>query len=142
VKIYRIRAANRGIAAARAARKDHQGRAGGPEQHGDAPGLGAAATELAENIADIDGTHLRARHAGNFEHRHAAAPGAVGQGQLDTILNSSASERRGIIEEAAGILKFRKRKERAERRLVSTEGNLLRHLPAGHGLKLLRRLMF
>jgi chromosome segregation protein len=50
----------------------------------------------------------------------------VGQGQLDTVLNSSAAERRGIIEEAAGILKFRKRKERAERRLISTEANLLR----------------
>ena len=50
----------------------------------------------------------------------------VGQGQLDTILNASASQRRAIVEEAAGILKYRKRKERAERRLVATEGNLLR----------------
>ena len=50
----------------------------------------------------------------------------VGQGQLDTVLNSSAAERRAIIEEAAGILKFRRRKERAERRLTATEGNLLR----------------
>jgi chromosome segregation protein len=50
----------------------------------------------------------------------------VGQGQLDTILNASPEERRAIVEEAAGILKFRKRKERAERRLVATEGNLLR----------------
>ena len=50
----------------------------------------------------------------------------VGQGQLDTVLNASPVDRRAVIEEAAGILKFRKRKERAERRLVSTEGNLLR----------------
>ena len=50
----------------------------------------------------------------------------VGQGQLDTILNASAAQRRAIIEEAAGILKYRRRKERAERRLVATEGNLLR----------------
>jgi chromosome segregation protein len=50
----------------------------------------------------------------------------VGQGQLDTILNSSPGDRRAIVEEAAGILKYRKRKERAERRLASTEGNLLR----------------
>jgi chromosome segregation protein len=50
----------------------------------------------------------------------------VGQGQLDTILNASPEQRRAIVEEAAGILKYRKRKERAERRLVSTEGNLLR----------------
>ena len=50
----------------------------------------------------------------------------VGQGQLDTILNATPEERRAIVEEAAGILKFRKRKERAERRLVATEANLLR----------------
>jgi chromosome segregation protein len=50
----------------------------------------------------------------------------VGQGQLDTVLNSSPADRRAIVEEAAGVLKFRRRKERAERRLVATEGNLLR----------------
>jgi len=50
----------------------------------------------------------------------------VGQGQLDAILNARPEDRRGVIEEAAGILKFRKRKEKAERRLDSTEGNLLR----------------
>ena len=50
----------------------------------------------------------------------------VGQGQLDAVLTASPEDRRGIIEEAAGILKYRKRRERAERRLVSTEGNLLR----------------
>ena len=42
-------------------------------QHGDAARLGAAAAHLAEDIADVDGAHLRARHAGDFEHRHAAA---------------------------------------------------------------------
>src|SRR6185437_13013500 len=41
--------------------------------HGDLTRLGLAATELTEDIADVDGAHLRARHAGNFEHRHAAA---------------------------------------------------------------------
>jgi len=50
----------------------------------------------------------------------------VGQGQLDAILNASPTQRRAIVEEAAGILKYRKRKERAERRLITTEGNLLR----------------
>jgi chromosome segregation protein len=50
----------------------------------------------------------------------------VGQGQLDSILNASPTDRRAIIEEAAGILKFRRRKERSERRLATTEGNLLR----------------
>src|SRR5262249_21383750 len=42
------------------------------------------------------------------------------------VQNDGPEDRRAIIEEAAGILKFRKRKEKAERRLVATEGNLLR----------------
>ena len=42
------------------------------------------------------------------------------------MLNSRPEDRRAIVEEAAGILKYRRRKERAERRLESTEGNLLR----------------
>ncbi len=50
----------------------------------------------------------------------------VGQGQLDAILTSRPEDRRGVIEEAAGVLKYRKRRERAERRLEATEGNLLR----------------
>ena len=50
----------------------------------------------------------------------------VGQGQLDAVLNSRPEDRRAVIEEAAGVLKYRKRRERAERRLESTEGNLLR----------------
>jgi chromosome segregation protein len=50
----------------------------------------------------------------------------VGQGQLDTILNARPEDRRAVIEEAAGILKFRRRRERAERRLETSEGNLLR----------------
>jgi chromosome segregation protein len=50
----------------------------------------------------------------------------VGQGQLDAVLNARPEDRRAIIEEAAGILKFRKRREKAQRRLEATEGNLLR----------------
>jgi chromosome segregation protein len=50
----------------------------------------------------------------------------VGQGQIDAVLNARAEDRRSIIEEAAGVLKFRKRKEKAERRLEATEANLLR----------------
>ncbi|MGI8797302.1 MAG: chromosome segregation SMC family protein [Acidimicrobiia bacterium] len=50
----------------------------------------------------------------------------VGQGQIDTVLTARPEERRAIIEEAAAILKFRRRRERAERRLETTEGNLLR----------------
>jgi chromosome segregation protein len=50
----------------------------------------------------------------------------VSQGQIDAVLNARPEERRLIIEEAAGILKYRKRKEKAERRLSATEGNLTR----------------
>ncbi len=50
----------------------------------------------------------------------------VSQGQIDAVLNARPEERRAIIEEAAGVLKFRKRKERAERRLASTDENLNR----------------
>jgi chromosome segregation protein len=50
----------------------------------------------------------------------------VGQGQLDQILRATPEERRGFIEEAAGVLKHRKRKEKALRKLDSTEGNLNR----------------
>src|ERR671918_102545 len=50
----------------------------------------------------------------------------VGQGQIDAVLNAKPEERRLVIEEAAGILKHCKRKERSERRLAATEGNLVR----------------
>jgi chromosome segregation protein len=50
----------------------------------------------------------------------------VSQGQLDAVLNARPEDRRMIIEEAAGVLKYRRRKEKAQRRLESTEGNLLR----------------
>ena len=50
----------------------------------------------------------------------------VSQGQIDAVLTARAEDRRAIIEEAAGVLKYRKRKEKAERRLEATEANLLR----------------
>jgi len=50
----------------------------------------------------------------------------VGQGQLETVLSATPEERRGFIEEAAGVLKHRKRKERALRKLESMEANLTR----------------
>jgi chromosome segregation protein len=50
----------------------------------------------------------------------------VSQGQIDAVLNARPEERRAIIEEAAGVLKYRRRKEKAERRLDATEGSLLR----------------
>lgn len=50
----------------------------------------------------------------------------VGQGQLDAVLAAGPDERRGFIEEAAGVLKHRRRKERALKKLDSMEANLVR----------------
>ena len=50
----------------------------------------------------------------------------IGQGQLDTVLNARPEDRRNVIEEAAGVLKHRRRRERAERRLAQTQENLER----------------
>jgi chromosome segregation ATPase len=50
----------------------------------------------------------------------------VGQGQLDAILLANPEERRAFIEEAAGVLKHRKRKEKAIRKLDSMQTNLAR----------------
>lgn len=50
----------------------------------------------------------------------------VGQGRLDAILHASPEERRGFIEEAAGVLKHRKRKEKALRKLDAMQANLMR----------------
>jgi chromosome segregation protein len=50
----------------------------------------------------------------------------VGQGQLDSVLRATPEERRGFVEEAAGVLKHRKRKEKALRKLEATQGNLTR----------------
>lgn len=48
----------------------------------------------------------------------------VGQGQLDEILNAKPEERRRYIEEAAGILKHRRRRERALRKLEQVDGHV------------------
>ena len=50
----------------------------------------------------------------------------VGQGQLDAVLSATPDDRRGFIEEAAGVLKHRKRKERALRKLESMAADLAR----------------
>ena len=50
----------------------------------------------------------------------------VGQGQLDSVLQARPEDRRGFIEEAAGVLKHRKRKEKALRKLESMQANLTR----------------
>ncbi len=50
----------------------------------------------------------------------------IGQGKIDEILSAKSGERREIFEEAAGISKFRHRKEESERKLERTEENLVR----------------
>jgi len=50
----------------------------------------------------------------------------VGQGQLDAVLRATPEDRRGFIEEAAGVLKHRRRKEKALRKLDAMQANLTR----------------
>ncbi|MEG0702049.1 MAG: chromosome segregation protein SMC [Christensenella sp.] len=50
----------------------------------------------------------------------------IGQGKIDEILTSKATERRKVFEEAAGIMKYRVRKEEAERNLRKTSENVTR----------------
>ncbi|MEU7001964.1 chromosome segregation protein SMC [Nonomuraea sp. NPDC046570] len=50
----------------------------------------------------------------------------VGQGQLDAVLHAGPEDRRAFIEEAAGVLKHRKRKEKALRKLDAMQANLAR----------------
>ena len=50
----------------------------------------------------------------------------IGQGKIDEILSVKSADRREIFEEAAGISKFRHRKEETERKLERTEENLVR----------------
>ncbi|MET3162798.1 UNVERIFIED_ORG: chromosome segregation protein [Arthrobacter sp. UYEF10] len=50
----------------------------------------------------------------------------VGQGQLDKVLHATSEDRRGFIEEAAGILKHRRRKEKTVRKLEAMQANLQR----------------
>ena len=60
--------------------------------------------------------------SGVGRHQHVI----VGQGQVEGILSASPEEHKAIIEEAAGILKHRRRKEKSERRLERTADDLLR----------------
>ncbi len=50
----------------------------------------------------------------------------IGQGRLDNVLQATPEDRRGFIEEAAGILKHRRRKEKTLRKLDAMEANLTR----------------
>jgi chromosome segregation protein len=50
----------------------------------------------------------------------------IGQGKIDAILSGKPEERRNLLEEAAGIVKFKSRKIEAEKKLENTEQNLIR----------------
>src|SRR5699024_9185939 len=50
----------------------------------------------------------------------------IGQGRIDEILSLKSEDRREVFEEAAGITKFRYRKEEAQKKLAETEENLIR----------------
>ncbi|MDD7793766.1 chromosome segregation protein SMC [Clostridium sp. 'White wine YQ'] len=50
----------------------------------------------------------------------------IGQGKIDAILSGKAEERRALLEEAAGIVKYKSRKDEAEKKLSNTEENLVR----------------
>ncbi|MFP3915745.1 MAG: chromosome segregation SMC family protein, partial [Actinomycetota bacterium] len=60
--------------------------------------------------------------SGVGRHQHVI----VGQGQIDSVLNSGPGEHRAVIEEAAGVLKHRQRKDRAVRRLERTDADVVR----------------
>ena len=50
----------------------------------------------------------------------------IGQGRIDEILSQKSEDRRGVFEEAAGIVKYRTRKEESEKRLANMRDNLSR----------------
>lgn len=60
--------------------------------------------------------------SGVGRHQHVI----IGQGEIGRVLNASEEDHRAVIEEAAGILKHRRRKERSERRLERTDEDLIR----------------
>ena len=69
--------------------------------------------------------------SGVGRHQHVI----VGQGQLDAVLNAKPDDHRAIIEEAAGILKHRQRKDRSIRRLERTDADVLRLMDIQKELK-------
>ncbi len=50
----------------------------------------------------------------------------ISQGKVEAIFSSKPEDRRGIFEEAAGVLKYKQRKKKAEQKLFETEDNLSR----------------
>lgn len=82
-----------------------------------------------ENIYFINSTPCRLLDI--FELLHDTGLGRqthsiIGQGRLEEVISSKPEEKRALLEEAAGVLKHKKRKERALRKLISTEENLKR----------------
>ncbi len=75
-------------------------------------GVGCRLLDVQELLSD----------SGVGRHQHVI----IGQGQVDGVLNASAEDHRAVIEEAAGILKHRRRKEKSERRLERTDEDVLR----------------
>ncbi|WP_053366163.1 chromosome segregation protein SMC [Bacillus sp. FJAT-27245] len=59
----------------------------------------------------------------------------ISQGKVEEILNSKAEERRSIFEEAAGVLKYKQRKKKAESKLAETQDNLNRVTDILHELE-------
>jgi chromosome segregation protein len=75
-------------------------------------GVGCRLLDVQELLSD----------SGVGRHQHVI----IGQGHVDDVLNASPEDHRAVIEEAAGILKHRRRKEKAERRLERTDEDMLR----------------
>ena len=50
----------------------------------------------------------------------------IGQGKIEAVLSGKPEERRNLLEEAAGIVKYKSRKEEAEKKLSNTDNNLVR----------------
>ncbi len=75
-------------------------------------GVGCRLLDVQELLSD----------SGVGRHQHVI----IGQGQVDDVLNATPEDHRAVIEEAAGILKHRRRMEKAERRLERTDEDVLR----------------
>ena len=75
-------------------------------------GVGCRLLDVQELLSD----------SGVGRHQHVI----IGQGQVDEVLSAPPEDHRAVIEEAAGILKHRRRKEKAERRLERTDEDVLR----------------
>ena len=75
-------------------------------------GVGCRLLDIQELLSD----------SGVGRHQHVI----IGQGQIASVLNATPDDHRAVIEEAAGILKHRVRRDKAERRLERTDGDVTR----------------